>query len=339
MRGQTTILAITALFASFAQGQTELPTQERVFKLAYIPAGQQMQEVATMIRSIADIGRLTTDENQRTITVQGTADQIGVMSWFLNELDRPGAQKTPPLGSQPVLEYRMQGGGDDVVRMFYLPYAQSVQELQEIATTARSIVNSRRMFTYNGPRVVAMRGPDDQIAAAAWLFEQLGQTANPNATAPRYQMPGGNDDIMTVYHVRHAATVRDFQEVVTTVRSVAGIPRMFTYNGPRLVAARATSAQLKLADWMMQQLDSASPRAAASEPYRIAGENENVVRVFYMPQTTPDEFHKRVIMVRTTTGARRAFTCNAIRAVALRGTETQIDQAAQLIANESKPKS
>ncbi len=74
-------------------------------------------------------------------------------------------------------EYKLPGGGDDTVRVFYLKHADTPEQLQEIVTLVRSIADVRRMFTYNALRAFAARGTADQLALVSWLVEQLDQPA------------------------------------------------------------------------------------------------------------------------------------------------------------------
>ncbi len=62
---------------------------------------------------------------------------------------------------------------DNVVRVFYVQNATSVQEFQEIATAVRSLTEIRRVFTYNAQHAILMRGTPDQIALAEKLIYDL----------------------------------------------------------------------------------------------------------------------------------------------------------------------
>ncbi len=80
-------------------------------------------------------------------------------------------------------EYHFPGGGDDIVRVFYIKHANTPQELQEIVTLVRSVADVRRLFTYNELRAFAARGTADQIALVAWLVEQLDQPVKSDSPA------------------------------------------------------------------------------------------------------------------------------------------------------------
>lgn len=62
---------------------------------------------------------------------------------------------------------------DNVVKVFYVQNATSVQEFQEIATAVRSLTEIRRVYTYNGQKAILMRGTPDQIALAEKLIHDL----------------------------------------------------------------------------------------------------------------------------------------------------------------------
>jgi general secretion pathway protein D len=62
---------------------------------------------------------------------------------------------------------------DYVVKVFFIKNATTVQELQEISTTVRSVTEIRRAFTYNGQYAVLLRGTADQIALAEKLIHDL----------------------------------------------------------------------------------------------------------------------------------------------------------------------
>ncbi len=59
---------------------------------------------------------------------------------------------------------------DFVVKVFYIRNATTVQELQEIATTVRSIAEIRRAFTYNALNAIMVRDTADKVALAEKLI-------------------------------------------------------------------------------------------------------------------------------------------------------------------------
>jgi general secretion pathway protein D len=62
---------------------------------------------------------------------------------------------------------------DDVVKVFYIKNATSVQEFQEIATAIRTVAEIRRVFTYNAQRAMIVRDTVDKVALAEKLVQDL----------------------------------------------------------------------------------------------------------------------------------------------------------------------
>jgi general secretion pathway protein D len=62
---------------------------------------------------------------------------------------------------------------DDVVKIFYVTNATSVQEFQEIATAVRTVAEIRRVFTYNAQKAMIVRDTVDKVALAEKLVHDL----------------------------------------------------------------------------------------------------------------------------------------------------------------------
>src|SRR5499427_2475414 len=62
---------------------------------------------------------------------------------------------------------------DNVVKVFYVKNATSVQEFQEIATAIRTVAEIRRVFTYNAQRAMIVRDTVDKVALAEKLVHDL----------------------------------------------------------------------------------------------------------------------------------------------------------------------
>lgn len=319
-----------ALFGFTAFGQS--PADEnvgRVLHFTHNQTAQDMQEVATVILSISEIRQASANPEQQSLSLRGTAAQIALSEWLFNQLDR-----TP---DTVVHEYKL--GGDDIVRLFYLPHAATVQDLQEEVTLVRSLGEIRLLFTYNAPRAAVLRGTASQMSLAEWLFAELAKPAN-RPGAHQYHMAGDQDDEVRLIYLKNTQTFQDFQELTVLVRTLGRIRRVFTYNTPRVVALRGPGEQMALAEWLFKDLD--DPEPAVAQPrvvheYRIPSEVDNSVRVFYLAHAlTPEREQGIARQVRETTGNTWLCTYSAHRAIAFRGTAAQIALANQLIAEQDK---
>lgn len=248
----TAIAAIAVLFTGVALAQSRDQQNSRVFYFTANETVQDMNEIATAIRAMDEMDQVSVDASGRSLGVRGTAAQIALAEWLFEELDNPAA------GEQKH-EYTLPDGSGDVVRVFYAPHANTLQDFQEIATLTRSIAGVRRLFTYNAPRAMIMRSSSAQAGLAEWL---LGQFARGPETRPdtrhsasgEYRVPGAADDIVQVFYVPNTTT-RQFQEFVTFVRRTTGLRYAFTYNAPRAFAVRGTAEQLASAEQLMSARD------------------------------------------------------------------------------------
>jgi hypothetical protein len=238
--------SILTLLVCGVSGQSP-DSRDRVFFLTHTATVQQFHEVATVIRTIADIQQVATDDDQKSVTVRATPGQIAMAEWLFNELDTQTIQTSVPH------QYLVSGSTDDVIRLFYLTDTATVQDFQEAATVVRTIANFRRAFTYNEARGYVVRGTNEQIGLAEWLLKQLQP-----ATAPsphEYRMPGSNDDVVHVLYLTHTGNVQNFQKTATAIREATKIQRVFTYNTPKAVALRGTADQIALAEKLAHDLD------------------------------------------------------------------------------------
>jgi len=243
MRAIVLGLAVISAFA-FAQDR------DRTFYLTHTDTPQQLMEVGTTIRTITDIQQLSAGQAQKSVTVHASPGQIAMAEWLFNELDSPAAEPSVPH------EYRAPGSTDDVVRVFYVTTAATIQDFQEVSTLVRTISDTRRVFTYNGRKALVIRGTDAQIGLAEWLLKELEPEAPSSTHEYRMAGPSGNnDDVVGVLRLPQAASVQDFQKAVTGIRAATQIKRIFTYNSPRAFAVRGTADQIALAERMTAQLN------------------------------------------------------------------------------------
>lgn len=317
---------------------------ERLLRFTNTETAEQLQEVGTVVRSIAEIRHAFVDIAARTLTLRGTAEQMPMAEWLFYELDKHPRPETKPLTQ----EYRITGNSsENLIRVFYLNNAPTVQQLQEITTTLRSIIEIRRAFTYNGPRAMILRATPDQIAMAEWLVAKLDRpVGEPAAPGETYTVRHSTDDVMRVFYLKNADTIRKHQEVSTVLRSITEIRRAFTYNTLRAVALRGTADQIAMAEWLIDKLDRPLPEETRSQqtnnadapPYRIAGSDDDVVRVFYLPRDEPlQRFTETAVAIRQTAALRRAFTYKSHRVLAVRGTADQIATAERFLRDRPTP--
>ncbi len=320
-------------FASILPGQDG----SRVFQFHHVETSQDLNEFATTVRTISDNPQVSVDTAQKSISVSGTPSQIAIAEFLFLQID---AASHPDPAPQ---ELKVSSDGNDVVRVFYLSNTATIQGFQEIATSIRTITETRRVFTCNAPRALVIRGTADQIAATAFLTAELDQPAAAKRTDSRtYQMidtANHGETAVRVFYVPYAATVQQFQEVGTVIRTVGEIRRVFTYNAPRALIVRGTADQVAMVDWTIHELGNPST-ADASLPYAYTPDprdHENVLRVFYVRDVgTVAALQQVATDLRNSTKMRLTFTYNEAKAIVTRGTTAEITAAEQMLQDRAR---
>jgi hypothetical protein len=310
---------------------------EKVLRFAHTSSEQNRMEVATVVRAIAEV-KLWADAEARTMKIEGSPEQIAAAEWVFLELDRPAGAPAP----DSARVYKMPDPKNEGhIRVFALAQTLSVQNVQELATAVRAIAEVRRLFTYSEPRIIVVRGTEEQVAAADWLLQQLDTPAKPGFAVPRERpmTDARGEGYFRIFYPRSVQTVQQLQELATCTRALVEIRRLFTYSRKAAIIARGTEEELKLAEWLLGELDQ-KPRAeyAASPQYVVPDAvAEGFVKVFFVPHAkSVAGLQKLAVEVRTAAQVRRLFTYNAPSAICVRGTAHQIARSEELLAATAK---
>lgn len=327
-------LMIAALSSAQTTGKT--------LRFVHTSGEQNQNELATAVRAIAEVPQLLVDTAANTMELHGGPGNVAAGEWVFHELDRP-LSDPPPASPR---SYKMEDSrGEGLIRIFRLSHVPAPNQLQEIATAVRAITEVRRLFTYNAPRVILIRGTEEQIAAAEWVLQQLDVPAARRGqflVRERAIPDSRGEGQMRIYFTANTASVQSLQELATCTRALVEIRRLFTYSPIGAILLRGTEGQMQLAQWLLRELDKPAARPAganvASQVYQMAEDpKEGTVKIFFLTQTeTVNELQQTAVTVRTTTAVRRLFTYNAPRAIAIRGSANQIARASDLLNLEEK---
>jgi hypothetical protein len=235
-------------------------------RLFYLDRGQTVkdfQEFATLVGQIAEIRRMYPINGTKILAMRGTADQISMADYFANELEKSAGAPHPHSMTSEYLLPASPRPNENVTRILFVANSPTIQNFQELATLIRSITEIRRVFTYNTPKAIAIRGTTDQVAFAEWLFNEIDQPRNgesSHASVP-YNYPDSttteNASSVRVFYLPHTTTVQDFQQIADTIRTATGVRRLFTYTSAHALALRATLDQVEQAQRLLTQLDPA----------------------------------------------------------------------------------
>lgn len=135
--------------------------------------------------------------------------------------------------------------------------------------------------------------------------------------------------MIEVYQLANIRTPQSTQEILTALREVAQMRKIFGVYAPRLVAFRGTSGAVAQADWLTRQLDIAAYNPPAGD----------AMQVFYLANLfAGKDLVDIVTAVRKGAGIRYAFYSSfAPQSISVRGTPSQLAAAAQIIAAKDIP--
>jgi len=227
----------------------------------------------------------------------------------------------------------------ETARVFRFAHADSPQQRQEIANAIRSVAEVQRIMVDNRAGAIAIRGTPEQLELTAWIFGELDRApaAIPATVVDSHQIPGDFAPQARVFFLAHAENPQTMQEIVNTVRSVAEIQRVMTYDPNSALVLRGNADQVELAAWIIRNLDKAAGVQSEAKPLEYAYNDSSprpatAVRMFRLSHsTTPQAMQELVNAVRSIADVQRVMIDNAIATVTLRGTPAQVAMATWLV--------
>ena len=223
-------------------------------------------------------------------------------------------------------------------KVLRLTQGQSARDLEEISVVLRSVAGISQQSLDDSLRTLTVNGTDSQVGVASWLVQQLDlPAAAASAGVHEYRPPASDDDVVRVFYLQHAPRPQDLQEIVTAIRSVADVQRLFVCNRLKAIIARASNQRIALSAWMVDQLDLPAD-AQAPEPHEFKLAENDVARIFDLvnPQDTKD-LQEISTLVRNVADVQRLFIYRQRRALAARSTTERIALAAWLVNELDRP--
>ena len=329
LKSAGTLFFLIALAAAVSAQTSE------VFHIEHTQDTQNAHAIATTIRTILDMQqvKVSDDNPPLTLTVGGTAEQVKTAGWLFTELDQ-----TARVAS--MREYKLSSGPENVVRIYYVTNAQTIQQFQEIATAIRTVAEIRRVFTYNTQKAIIARGSPDQMGFFDWLLPLMDRPvdAKPqHSISGPYTFPDPRDEgTSRIFYVGYAPAVKDFQALATSLRTIAGIRRVFTYNAAQAIALRGTQSELTMAEWLFNVLDQPG-NLPVSSSFSATGPDD-MVRVFDLSQAKASQDLPNVIaQIRGSSKYQYALSYGSQSIMVLRGTAAQMAAADHLVGQLNQP--
>jgi hypothetical protein len=220
-------------------------------------------------------------------------------------------------------------------RTFHLTTPPNLPALREIATIIRVIAGNKPVTRSSGASGVTVdeakfditvSGTDADLTLSAWLVKQLDTTTPEPA---QYAIPGGSDAVR-IFYAAHTPTQPLLNELLTSLRTVGDIQRIFTYSPPHAIVIRTGAARASMVDWLFHQLDVAADDQTRWQPREIEMPDipGQFVKVDYLiHQTPPQGFYDIVTSLRAIVDVQAIFTRSTPQGIAFRGTAAKVQLA------------
>lgn len=330
----------TIFFASLAHAQ-------KTFDFTNRPSPQGLQELATVLRTVGDIKGLSVDTAAATVTVNGTPDELATAGWILHQLDRPApADPSVPSPGANSPQYVMPGKSDDVMRVFHLNHVapKTPQEIQEILTVLRTVGDIQKVFNYTPLSDLVVRGPAAQLALAEYLINGLDVKPGTVTTAAsaefHYSVAARPNDVVRIFYLAHSSTPQQMQEILTTLRTVADIQKVFNYTPLSALSIRGTASDLATCEFLISKLDlPADAKNLVPDEFTIPANvpGGNVIGVYYPSTLNAKKLVGAVTLLRESLQLNKTFMKSSPPTLIYRGTADQIAKAEQLIKQKDQP--
>lgn len=251
MRVHAMMLAVALSVAAF--GQKDSPSFEtREFEFRHASSAQQYQEIAMVVRVIAELPFVEVMETAGRLRMRGPRELLPTAEWVMGQLDRerpvrlPAASEIHAMAPQPM--------GEDKVRLFHLAHAGSAQALQETATVVRSLVMIRRVMVYNETKVLALRGTEEELRFAEWLLGELDREPGKAATTGQeYLTRDRRFEYPVRVFVMPGISQQRLHEVAAEVRKKVQTRWLYTYSPLPAIAVRTTAEEMAVAVKMLEE--------------------------------------------------------------------------------------
>jgi type II secretory pathway component GspD/PulD (secretin) len=227
----------------------------------------------------------------------------------------------------------------ETARLFRFVHAATSEERQEIGNTVRSVAEVQRIIVDHAAAVMAARGTPAQLEFVAWIFGELDHAPrNPTATAmDSYQVQGDRETSARAFFLAHAENPRALQDIVNTVRNVADVQRMMSYQANGVIVLRGSAEQVDLAGWIIRNLDRPAGAQSDAKPLEYTYNDTSsrpatAVRMFRITRNaTSQALQELTTAVRSIADVQRVTINSEIATLTLRGTPSQAGMAAWLI--------
>jgi hypothetical protein len=314
---------ITALACSvLMSAQPSATAVAGSYRFTALQQPQGLDEAVTVMRTVAGITDVSADTATATLTFSGPAAAVNFAEWLLPQFDRA-------TGDNSVHEYRLPSG--EIARVNFVANVSKPQEMQELLTILRTVADIPKIFTLTSNHAMVLRGAEWQVSFSEWIIAQLDQPTQQKPDTTPQEFTVGGPDFRGLGHrarvnfLAGMTSPRQMQELLTVLRTVSDVQKVFSYTGTHALVLRAGDTDLDRAEWIIQQLD--LPAGASGPKIFTGAAGDDVTRIFYLSNTTPQWLRSAVDAMRSEVKIRKVFSTTSPANIVVRGTSDQIAAA------------
>jgi hypothetical protein len=231
--------------------------------------------------------------------------------------------------SASILALAFSGLGQTLSHTFQLTHVSSAASMNEIATILKTLDNDQT-FADLEKQEMTVTGTANQIAFAEWVIEHL-DVATPPAGTLQYTATGSDTPTARIYYLANTPGQYPLNELVTNLRAVGNIQRIFTYSALHAIVIRATPAAAQFGDWLVHQMDVSPTHPAGTAQYEIpTGRCGNGLAetAFLKYPRSQSGLNEMVTTIRTVADVQMIFThSSAPQGIAFRGCTSNVNLA------------
>jgi hypothetical protein len=323
-------MAILA-FSGASQAQPSSTVVTGTYHFTTPQTAKGLQEAATIVRTVASAPQASVDASTATLTFSGSAESVAFAAWLLPRIDRAA-------GDDAVYQYGLPSG--DIGRIKFVPNVQTGQEMQELLTILRVVADVQKIFTFSSNHAMVLSGRDWQAAFSEWIIDQIDQPREPKPDPTPREFTVGGPDYRGLGHgarlnfLANVTGQRETQQVLTVLRTVGDLQKVFNYTSSHALIFRAGDTDLERAEWMIQNLDLPAGQSLRGAVF-TAPADDDVTRIFHVLNANPEWLATAVTGLRSELKIRQVFYTTAPATIVVRGTKGQMAEAVKWMAAQN----
>ena len=206
---------------------------------------------------------------------------------------------------------------------YHFTTPQTQQGLQEATTVVRTVaMGDSGVGRYSDRDALTFSGSEESVALAEWILPQIDKASGDGALH-EYRVPSG--DVARVVFVPNAVKPQQMQELLTILRTVADVQKIFSISANHALVFRGPEWQVLYAQWIIDQLNVPAGQKQDTTPreftvggpdYRGMGHGARVN--FLANLTKPQQMQELLTVLRTVGDVQKVFSCTSGHAFVLR---------------------